>query len=424
MDRTATDTIKGFNYQFNKSILEILKADANTNIVLEGYIEDIDIFTRDGTTAIQCKYYESDDKITISTLTKPILDMMLSFMENDCISYELYLHYNGVTKEIVEEFSIETLENILKTKNKSYIKKYFPLIYKIQDEEIKSILGKKELTDKDVENIHNYLDKIKEDKIKIDKAKFVDSIKVISAPSNEELVNRIIQEIIGDGHNEEEAINLFYPNIFQKVAILSANSDIAARNVVCGIFKEELYSIKTLLMSKWFPYNHDREKYKKCIKRNLKIRLQNNPSFRVIICDMKKYNVNEMASFINDYLNKYSSKPKLHKNKPLFIIHDDNEDSCLKLQQILYDSYKRNFENGDVARQLKIEKLFSENSNNIDKICFNNEDVTQYLINNKPDDLFSIGNAEIDVYLENGIVCCRIDDLNLEEIRDVFHLGG
>lgn len=52
MDRTATDTIDGFNYQFNKSVLEILKADSNTNIILEGYIEDIDVFTNDGITAI------------------------------------------------------------------------------------------------------------------------------------------------------------------------------------------------------------------------------------------------------------------------------------------------------------------------------------------------------------------------------------
>lgn len=62
MDRTATDTIDGFNYQFNKSVLEILKADSNTNIILEGYIEDIDVFTNDGITAIQCKYYDSNEK--------------------------------------------------------------------------------------------------------------------------------------------------------------------------------------------------------------------------------------------------------------------------------------------------------------------------------------------------------------------------
>ncbi len=424
MDRTATDTIDGFNYQFNKSVLEILKADSNTNIILEGYIEDIDIFTNDGITAIQCKYYDSNEKITISTLTKPILDMMVSFLKDDGIKYELYIHYNGVSEESVEEFNLEILNNILKTKNKKYVKKYFPIIYKFESKEIVTIFEKKDLTDEDIDTIHNYLNSTQDEKIKIDKEKFINSIKIISAPSNEELVSKIIQEIVGDGYDEEDALNLFYPNMFQRVAILSANSEIEKRKIICGTFKNEIYSIKTLLTSKWFPQNYDKNKYKKCIKRNLKVRLQNNSSFRVIICDMKIYSVNEIASFINDYLNKYSCKPKLHKNKPLFIIYDEKEDSCMRLQQILYDSYKIIFENGDVGRQFNIKKIFSDNAKNYTKICFVNKEVTQYLLQNKPDDIFSIGNVEIEEYIENGIVCCKIDGLNIDEIREVFYLGG
>lgn len=192
MDRTATYTIEEFNYQFNKSILEILKADSNTNIMLEGYIEDIDVFTKDGITAIQCKYYDANEKITTSTLTKPILDMIMSFLEDDNINYELYIHYNGVIKESTVEFNLEMLENILKTKNKNYIKKYFPLIYNFEQEEIITIFEKKELTDEDVETIHNYLESIKEDKIKFYKEKFINSIKIISALSNDELIDKIV----------------------------------------------------------------------------------------------------------------------------------------------------------------------------------------------------------------------------------------
>ena len=109
MDRTATYTIEEFNYQFNKSILEILKADSNTNIMLEGYIEDIDVFTKDGIIAIQRKYYDANEKITTSTLTKPILDMIMSFLEDDNINYELYIYYNGVIKESTVEFNLEML---------------------------------------------------------------------------------------------------------------------------------------------------------------------------------------------------------------------------------------------------------------------------------------------------------------------------
>lgn len=424
MDRSADDTIAGFNYQFNKSILEILKAEYNTNITLEGYIEDVDIFTTDGITAVQCKYYDSDDKITPSTLMKPIFDMMVSFLKNDSINYELYIHYNGVNEESIEEFDLEVLGNILKTKNKKYIKKYFPIIYKFEQKELAKILEKKELTDEDVKAIHSYLANTQYDKIKIDKEKFGKSIKIISAPSNDDLIDEIIQKIVDDGYSKEDALNLFYPNMFQKVAILSANNNIEDRKIVCGTFKKQIYSIKTLLTSKWFPHSYDKDKYKRCLKSNLKLRLQNNSSFRIIICDMKNYLVNDIASFINDYLNKYSSKLRLHKNKPLFIIYDEKEDSCLELQQILYNSYNINFENGDVARQFNIEKLFSDDSKNKPKICFANRDVTKYLLQHKPDDVFLLGNVKIEEYLENGIVCCKMEDLNIDEIREIFYLGG
>ena len=99
MDRTATHTIKGFNYQFNKTILEILNAKSDTKIVLEGYIEDIDVFKRNETIAIQCKYYESSEKLTTSILAKPILDMIVAFINNNNIKYKLYIHYQNASEE-------------------------------------------------------------------------------------------------------------------------------------------------------------------------------------------------------------------------------------------------------------------------------------------------------------------------------------
>lgn len=63
--RQANSIIKGYLYQFNKSILEILKAENNASIVLEGVIEDIDINCPSGTTTTQCKYHE-DKKFQLS----------------------------------------------------------------------------------------------------------------------------------------------------------------------------------------------------------------------------------------------------------------------------------------------------------------------------------------------------------------------
>jgi len=125
MNRTANATILGYNYQFNKSIIEILNADMNTKIMVEGSNEDLDIYTQDKTIAIQCKYYESSESLTPSVLAKPILDMLVSYIKNKDINFRLYIHYRNSTTEQKEDLDIDLFNNILKTNNKSYIKMHF-----------------------------------------------------------------------------------------------------------------------------------------------------------------------------------------------------------------------------------------------------------------------------------------------------------
>ncbi|MBZ2038042.1 hypothetical protein K1J08_09215 [Streptococcus sanguinis] len=59
--RSATNTIKGYFYQFDKSILEILEQSDETNIVTIEGVEDIDIEKDDEIQFFQCKYYEKTD---------------------------------------------------------------------------------------------------------------------------------------------------------------------------------------------------------------------------------------------------------------------------------------------------------------------------------------------------------------------------
>ena len=59
MDRQAVSTIKGYQYQFLKSIYEVLKASENEEVILEGALEDIDIISGNSTKFIQCKYHEA-----------------------------------------------------------------------------------------------------------------------------------------------------------------------------------------------------------------------------------------------------------------------------------------------------------------------------------------------------------------------------
>lgn len=421
MNRTANATILGYNYQFNKSIIEILNADMNTKIMVEGSNEDLDIYTQDKTIAIQCKYYESSESLIPSVLAKPILDMLISYIENKDINFRLYIHYRNSTTEQKEDLDIDLFNNILKTNNKSYIKKYFPIIYNFSNN-ITKLLSKKTLTNNDIKLIHEYIENNTNKIFKIDINDFISKIEIFSAPSYDSLESEIIQKIVNDGYSKDDAINIFYPNFFQKVATISTKENEKDRIINCKAFKEEIYNLKQLLFTKWLKYIYSVEKYKKAIKNNLKIRLQNNSSIRVIYIDISNYSNPEIASFIVDYIKKYNNKPKLNKC-PFFIIEDSSYNNCLEIQTILYNNYNVLIENGDVARTFNLKKFINTNNCSL-KICMRSKEIDDYFKENLPNDLFAIGNVNIEELENKGVLCCRIQELNMMDLKEVFYLGG
>jgi len=79
--RTAISTIKGYFYQFDKSILEILEQSDETNIVTIEGVEDIDIEKDDEIQFFQCKYYEKTD-FNNSIIKEPIQLMFRHYLKN------------------------------------------------------------------------------------------------------------------------------------------------------------------------------------------------------------------------------------------------------------------------------------------------------------------------------------------------------
>ncbi len=54
--RDATDTIIGYYYQFDYTILQLLELQNEDDAVTIEGIEDVDILTTDSMEAVQCKY--------------------------------------------------------------------------------------------------------------------------------------------------------------------------------------------------------------------------------------------------------------------------------------------------------------------------------------------------------------------------------
>ena len=56
--RDAVSTIKGYYYQFDHYILQLLSLQNDSDSVRIEGIEDVDIILKDTINAVQCKYYD------------------------------------------------------------------------------------------------------------------------------------------------------------------------------------------------------------------------------------------------------------------------------------------------------------------------------------------------------------------------------
>ena len=96
-NRSANATIKGYFYQFDHSIIQLLSAaNSDTSVLVEG-IEDIDLVDGDDGVLIQCKYHEGTE-YNHSAIKNAIIQMIRHFHGNGCklsqkLKYRIYGHY-------------------------------------------------------------------------------------------------------------------------------------------------------------------------------------------------------------------------------------------------------------------------------------------------------------------------------------------
>jgi hypothetical protein len=109
--RSADASIAGYLYQFDKSILELLKSSDAATVVIEGY-EDVDLRSPGPIVAIQCKYHESGT-FSLKKIRDPLLAMLKTFDEGHEFQYRLYGHYGQQVEEIPKSLTLEELKEAL-----------------------------------------------------------------------------------------------------------------------------------------------------------------------------------------------------------------------------------------------------------------------------------------------------------------------
>lgn len=113
--REATASIRGYFYQLDAALLEILNAGLDENVVVEG-IEDFDRYTDEGVIYSQVKYY-AEQNLTDSVLRDPLHKLFVHFhgLEQEQRAgrkYLLYGHFSEVKIDI-GQLSVDRFKSVM-----------------------------------------------------------------------------------------------------------------------------------------------------------------------------------------------------------------------------------------------------------------------------------------------------------------------
>ncbi|MFC5473514.1 DUF4297 family anti-phage-associated protein [Paraherbaspirillum soli] len=117
--RSANAPIKGYFYQFDHTIVQILSAASASAVVTVEGIEDVDLTEGGENVLTQCKYYEGTE-YNHSVIKDAVIHMLRHFKDNGCtsgqdFSYRVYGYYKSGQEKLPADFDVEFLKKHLLT---------------------------------------------------------------------------------------------------------------------------------------------------------------------------------------------------------------------------------------------------------------------------------------------------------------------
>lgn len=394
MSRTADYTIQGFIYQFIITLQTILESsNPKAEIVVEGVIEDIDVLTPIGIEAIQCKYHEGKDKFTLSAIYKPVLQMLCHFQKNPTskIKYRLYAHFPNETVG----------DKVILTKT-----------------DIKAILGTED------KNFKKYITELTSFK---DIDEFISRFEMEYGASLEDSQKAVIVALSKEGFSTEDAEEIFFPNAIHRIAELSIKHNEAERKITKNDFVATLKEKKKTAISRWTKELQSFEKLLKKRREQLRENLNKNLRERVIILDSEyiKDFSSKSVQLIEEFVNKYNSKIKLHQSPLISIITDDvNLNDIWKRLNSKGISVERGLIAGefDVAHFLRkpLKEIKESKTEFKVRLCSHIADFEKVLSKAKFDDLFIISDKDFD--FEKSLKDTTIERIETKEVAEIKYL--
>lgn len=399
MSRAADYTIKGFLYQFNKTLLEILKSQDDSIITVEGIVEDVEIVTPAVMTAIQCKYHETSKAFTPSGIFKPLLQMMSHFHANPGanIRYILFTHYPSVKGTPQPTVGGTDLQAALDSRNKDL------------QEYIATLRGK------------------------VDLDGFLSRFAMEFGPTFDDLVTQINAALKANGIPEGDIDTLAYPNAINMIAGISVKHDPMERKTTKRQFLENLKGIRKTAISRWTMALRTRKQLLDARRKQLKPHLDKNSRLRYFVVDSQSLDdyEAEIVLFVSGYVDKYHFKPA-HISTPVLCLCT-SKDNFRDIQYRLYakgiistDGYIG--EHFDASWFFR-DPLSSKGAGGAIKREFSLrllrwEDHGTVLNNRKCDDLFFIGEPDCDSLNTVDVNVERLAATSLKEVKYVMGVSN
>lgn len=400
MSRTADYTIEGFLYQFHRTILAILDTDEESTITVEGVIEDIDVSTPTGITAIQCKYHESTTTFQPSSVYKPLLQMLQHFCVNPDgnIKYVLFAHFPDPPSQI----GVPECEAALKSTNK---------------------------------NLQKYISEIDPE---IELEKFIDRFQFEYGSRYDDLILEVQNALKSNGIPEDSIEILAYPNAINIVADLSRKHNENERKITKKKFLEALKGIRKTAITLWTMSLKTKDKLLAAKRKQLKTRFDANKCRRYFIINKNDKIVQEdyedqIVKFAREYCNKYHYKTA-HSETPLICIVGDREE-IKEIQGRLY-SQQLIAEDGYIGGRFEESRFFREPRRgkaiqgvsdpefHFRIISWHDHQENGNLLNKqKGQYLFIIGELELDSLDLQDVEVEHLSGMNLKEFKYVIRLS-
>lgn len=305
--RDAVSTIRGYFYQFDYSILQVLRLENDTDTICVEGIEDVDINDENNIILHQCKCYEGTE-YNHSEIKDALEWMLKHFSKNKDSEYKYYLY--GVYKS-----GQDKLPQVIDV---DFAKKNF-FTKKHRDAPTDYLYEKLSLSDDDI-------------------ALFLQRLIInINAVGLEMQVKLVCDELCKSIGCKPQEIEPYYCNALSIIRHLATQKSVATRTISRSQFIEDVKRVDNQF-DVWLINRIKMDKFAKAIKKKYFTNFNISPYNRFFIIECEKdISIPELKTIIIRISNKYSKLSQRAKPKfcPFFCFWGIEECQLIELKKSL-----------------------------------------------------------------------------------------